>query len=261
MWCARLVLLCALICWAAPALAEQSIFLSPADITENEEGSFSFTLLPSRTPPRKISAAKGREFRARICNPAHLAVTGFGADSDRTLLAIDDPQKHLTAVLGAAKPLPTWQKGQRMYGYASARPGDATVVLVQMGYEIFGSPDEVEALVIAASPEHIEQEYRRYRKHYTPAAGVHAGLATQSGLRLGLSPAEVEAVLGPPLHKDRDTFYSQFIGWMTFSPEMLRRWGWPKDSKAKQGGFDITINVRFDDGKASCIFLRKRYQF
>jgi hypothetical protein len=87
--------------------------------------------------------------------------------------------------------------------------------------------------------------------------GVHAGLATQSGLKLGMTAAEAEAVLGPPQHIQKGLqgtmwFYAASVSVAVSREEATRR-GYPQ--LARVSGQSYPGNVGFD--KYIVLWLRE----
>ncbi len=213
-------------------------------------------------PNRILPAAEGKTLLERLLDPAHMAVTGFGEAANATLRAGDDTKGAAFALLGPAKRLPDWRKCELAYGYVSARPGDSTMVLMDMSDPCMDNDEYVAAFRVCFSQSVLPKEYRQHIKRFVPTKGVHAGLATQSGLRLGLTREEVETVLGKPLWKEKDTYYYGALGDVHFTPELLiARWKWPKDVEAKRGGDDHRITVWFVGGRVSAFEVRKLYDF
>ncbi len=213
-------------------------------------------------PNDRLPAKEGKAILERLLNPAHVVLTGFGEAGNATLRAGDETTATLFAILGPAKRLPDWRRCARSFGYVSARPGDSTVVVAVMGNTCLDNPDYVTGFQVCSSPAGLPKEYRPYLKHFVPSPGIHAGLATQSGLKLGLTRAEVEAVLGKPLWKRTNAYEYGALGDFQFTPEFLiARWHWPKGVESKLGGVDHMIDVWFVGDRVSAFYVSKLYDF
>jgi len=106
----------------------------------------------------------------------------------------------------------------------------------------------------------LPKNYRPHLKRFVPSAGVHAGLATQSGLRLGLTRQEVGGILSAPIWKEKDAYFYGVLADMELPAELLiTRWKWPKDVKAKPGGIEHFIDVWFVGGRVSAFHVWKLY--
>lgn len=211
-------------------------------------------------PHDRLPAQEGKALLERLINPAHMVVTGLGEAGNATLHMGDDAKAVLFSVLGPAKRLPDWRRCTYDFGYSSARPGDSTVVVVKMANPCLDNEDYVSGVLVCYSQTVLPKEYRPYLKRFVPSQGIHAGLATQSGLKLGMTRAEVEAVLGKPLWKRKDAYDYGALGDVQFSPEFLiTRWHWPKDVESKLGGVDHMIDVWFVGGRVSAFLIRKLY--
>lgn len=207
-----------------------------------------------------LPQAEGKALMERMTNPAHMAVTGFGEAANTTLRAGDDTKSAAFAMLGPAKPLPEWRRCKLAFGYVSARSGDSTVVLMDMCNTCQDNKEYVASFFVGFSPTAVPKEYRQHIKHFAPTTGVHAGLATQSGLGLGMARTEVEAVLGKPLWAEKDAFHYQTTRYIRLSSEFLTsRWQWPKDVEPKLGGDYHSITVWFVGGRVCAFEVSKLY--
>jgi hypothetical protein len=207
-----------------------------------------------------LPQAEGKALMERMTNPAHMAVTGFGENSNATLRAGDDTKNTAFGVLGPAKPLPEWRRCKLAFGYISARPGDNTVLLMDMCNTCQDNKEYAASLFVGLNTSTLPKEYRQHVKRFAPSTGVHAELATQSGLKLGMARAEVEEALGKPLWKEKNTFHYQTTRYIQLSSEFLiSRWQWPKDVEPKLGGDYHSITVWFVGGRVSAFELAKLY--
>ena len=211
-------------------------------------------------PPYRLPPKEGKAILERLLNPAHVTVTGLGEAGNATLRMGDDTKAALFALLGPAKRLTDWQRCVHEFGYISARPGDSTVVVVNMANPCLDNEDYVSGFLVCFSPSVLPKEYRPSLKRFVPSAGIHAGLATQSGLKLGMTRAEVEAVLGKPLWKENDSYSYGALGEVSLPPAFLiTRWHWPKDAESRLGADDHTLDVWFVGGQVSAFFVSKLY--
>jgi hypothetical protein len=211
-------------------------------------------------PPDRLPPEEGKAILERLLNPAHMVVTNLGEAGNATLRMGDSTKAELFSVLGPAKRLPDWRRCAHDFGYTSARPGDSTVVVVRMDNPCLGNEDYTSGFIVCFSPSMLPKDYRPYLKRFVPSAGIHAGLTTQSGLKLGMTPAEVEVMLGKPLWKEKNAYSYGALGEVSFPPEFLiTRWHWPKNVESKLGGDERIITVWFVGGRVSCFEVRKLY--
>jgi hypothetical protein len=104
--------------------------------------------------------------------------------------------------------------------YTAATPSDKTAALL-----LYGVDNGDATIAVVADVAFIRQPNLCAR---TPR--VHAGLATLSGIRLGLTRAEVRAILGRPMAADswRDGIKSE--NWEPITPALRRKRGWDKST-------------------------------
>lgn len=211
-------------------------------------------------PPERLPEEAGKAVLERLLDPAHMALTGLGDLENATLHIGDCTKAELFAALGQAKALPLRRRCVSSIGYVSVRPGDSTLVVIGMGNSCLDNPNYVASLGIYYSPSALPRDFRPFLKHFAPSAGIRADLATQSGLRLGLTREEVEGILGKPLWQEKD-LYSYNVNADTLLPAELlaSRWKWPKDVKAKPGDVQHTIDIWFVGGRVSAIYMQKLY--
>lgn len=100
--------------------------------------------------------------------------------------------------------------------YTAATPSDRTAVLLLYG--VYGL---VDAIAVVSDVAFIRQPSLCAR---TPR--VHAGLATLSGIRLGMSRAQVRAILGKPLAADSWRDGIESVKWEPLTPALNRKLGW-----------------------------------
>jgi hypothetical protein len=215
----------------------------------------------SHRPPDKLPPEVGKPLMERLLKPEHLLLTGLGERGEGVLRIGDDRKSALFGFFGPARPLPLGLRCVRELGYVSTRPGDSTLVVVGMGNACLDNPDYVASVSVYFSPSALPKDYRPHFKRFVPSVGAHAGLITQSGLRLGLTRQEVEAIFGPPIWKEKDAYYYGASADMDLPTEMLvTRWGWSKQTKAKPGGVQQFIDVWFVGGRVSAFHVRKIYE-
>jgi len=100
--------------------------------------------------------------------------------------------------------------------YTAATSSDRTAVL--MLYGVYGL---VDAIAVVSDVAFIRQPSLCAR---TPR--VHAGLATLSGIRLGMSRAQVRAILGRPMAADSWRDGVESVNWEQLTPALNRKLGW-----------------------------------
>ncbi|GEM_PF-668801 len=161
----------------------------------------------------------------RIFDEAHDRFLGFGPDANATL-TVDESLRHdVKRTLGPATRLNVGGYEERVLCYASSRPGDDTVAL----FTLSKCPDNCQRV----SEIQVRARKREVRvlDKCARVPGVHAGLATESGLHLGMTATEVEAVLGKPQHIQKGLqgtmwFYAASVG-LAMSREEAARRGFP----------------------------------
>lgn len=211
-------------------------------------------------PPTVLPVIEGKAILERLSDPAHMVMTGLVDGGDATLRVGDSTKAELFAILGSASRLPDKRKSYFAYGYASSRRADSTVVVVDMGVPDFEPPDHVTGFLVCFGPSVLPKEYRPSLKNFSPSPGVSTRLSTQSGLRLGMTRAEVEEVFGKPLWKEKGAYYYGAIRDTLLTAEFLcARWGWPKNVESKPGTVDQFIKVWFVGARVSAFHIRKLY--
>lgn len=259
MWKGSVALLVWLVAFCFSGMVEETHAAKAYVYSRNGEYWCSYPASTNR-PDGRLQHAEGKALLERILDPAHMVVTGLGEAGNATLRIGDDTRAALFAVLGPAKRLPDWQRCVHEFGYVSSRPGDSTIVVVRMDNPCLGNKNDVSGLFVCFSPTVLPKEYRPYLKRFVPSMGIHAGVVTQSGLKLGMTPAEVEVVLGKAVWKEKDAYYYAALADALFSPEFLStRWHWPKNVESKPGGDERIITVWFVGGRVSCFEVRKLY--
>ena len=109
----------------------------------------------------------------------------------RFLKAETTPFDRILQIMGPGKESsPAWPRAEGFTGrcYASSRDGDVTALLF-----IWGTNDMAQCVAVFKSRAQLAPSV-----DCSPSDHVNAGLRTPEGLRLGMTRAEVEALLGTP---------------------------------------------------------------
>jgi len=195
---------------------------------------------------------KGKAAFDRAMDPGHVILTGLGPAKDQTLTLDETTQEQFFAVLGRAGRIPDKHPDYPAFGYVSSLPGDSTVLLLI----VEGWP--------ASGQRVYEAELRsdgtgyEFAEHLQPSPAVNKNIATQSGLRLGLTKDQVKVLLGWPLHEDKNGLWYGASFKHTFPlAEVLAR---GCDAKYAQDWALVyrNIDIRFTKGRASSILLFHR---
>jgi len=103
--------------------------------------------------------------------------------------------------------------------YTAATPSDKTAVLLLYGL------DKGDATIAVVS----DVAFIRQPSLCARTPRVHAALSTVSGIRLGMSRAQVRAILGRPMAADswRDGIWSS--KWEPLTPTLNRKLGWEEN--------------------------------
>lgn len=173
----------------------------------------------------------------RVFDERHDRFQGFGPNDDQALTVDESAHQDVTAVLGKTQRLNVGGYEERMLCYTSARSGDDTVALFTLSH----CPDDCKR-VMEIQVRAQKREVRVLDK-CSATTGVHAGLATQSGLRLGLTRAQVQAILGPPLATRGDKWLYAASVSVAFSKEEATRRGYPQ---MENENLEYPINPVFD---------------
>jgi hypothetical protein len=163
------------------------------------------------TPPRDIA-------------PRHLTVGPFGPTDGRGAGGlylrpeIMDTERvpELFGIIPVSEPSLEGMHGVEGWCYTAATPDDRTAVLLLYGL------DKGDATIAVVS----DVAFIRQPSLCARTPRVHAGLATVSGIRLGMSRAQVRAILGRPMAADswRDGIESK--KWEPLTPALKRKLGW-----------------------------------
>lgn len=130
----------------------------------------------------------GRAYDLPVMQAGHFTITGLGKGGGKSLVLDTKPFDAAENIFGPAPVINIDGVTRYLRCYTSSRPDDRTAVLAapSMGGTLGG-------MMILADKGLVKQQ-----SLCRGSAAVHAGLATKSGLRLGMTRPEVEALLGPP---------------------------------------------------------------
>jgi hypothetical protein len=133
---------------------------------------------------------------------------------------------------------------ERVLCYASSRPGDDTVALFTLS-KCPENCQRVSEIQVRARKREV-----RVLSKCARVPGVHAGIATESGLHLGMTGAEVEAVLGKPQHVQKGLqgtmwFYAAKVS-VAMSREEATRRGFPGVEHKPIPGTSVCPTPGFD---------------
>lgn len=203
------------------------------------------------------SASVSDEVFDRIFDEAHDSFVGFGPEGNATLTVDESLRADVEGVLGKTTRLDVGGYEERVLCYASSRPGDDTVALFTLS-KCPENCQRVSEIQVRAKKREV-----RVLSKCAQVPGVHADIATQSGLHLGMAGAEVEAVLGKPQHVQKGLqgtmwFYAASVS-LAMSREEATRRGFPAvehvpvpgTSYSPTPGFDKFIVLWLRDGRVS----------
>lgn len=122
----------------------------------------------------------------------------------------------LFGTIPASEPSLEDMHGVEGWCYTAATPNDRTAVLLLYG--VYGL---VNTIAVVSDVAFIRQPSLCAR---TPR--VHAGLATLSGIRLGMSRAQVRAILGRPMAADSWRDGVESVNWEPLTPALNHKLGW-----------------------------------
>ncbi len=258
MWCVRLSMLLACVLFALPANARAG-FLAHGSEIDFIRGHDYFAFdsdyaLRGGQQEYAFQANYPDEVFKRIYDEAHDRFKGFGADGNQTLTVDESLHGDVTAALGKATRLNLGGYEERMLCYASSRPGDDTVALFTLS-KCPENCSRVSEIQVRARKREV-----RVLDKCARVPGVHAGITTESGLKLGMTAAEVEAVLGPPQYTTKGLqgtmwFYGASVS-VAFSDDEADRRGYPRLSFSRMEfpvhpGFDKFIVLWLRGGRVS----------
>ncbi|WP_449243410.1 hypothetical protein [Desulfovibrio sp.] len=203
-------------------------------------------------PSVALRPDQGRAAFERVNAPANVILTGLGPSEGQTLTLDRTGMRQVLDLLGKADPLPDDCPGVPLFGYKSARQGDSTVLLVAVD-----AADTPGSRVYMAE---LRADARGLKsKSLRSSQAVHAGIATQSGLRLGLTRAQVAAILGWPQHEDKKSMEYGAVQEQAFSLDEIRARGHEKDAGGGPASVYRVIHLAFDkESRVSRLWLYHR---
>jgi hypothetical protein len=180
--------------------------------------------LKVQNPDRNIPPLGQEGTPPKDIDPRHLTVGPFGPMDGRGAgrLYIRPESIREERIPGLFGKIPVSEPSlEDMHGvegwcYTAATPSDKTAVLLLYG--VYGL---VDAIAVVSDVAFIRQPSLCAR---TPR--VHAGLATLSGIRLGMSRAQVRAILGRPMAADSWRDGIESVKWEPLTPALNRKLGW-----------------------------------
>lgn len=229
MWCARFSILLACALLLPPAAASAGFLAHGAEIDDvRGHDYFAFHsdyALKGGMQTYGFQANYPDEVFERIFDEAHDRFNGFGPEGNATLTVDESLRADVEATLGTTTRLNVGGYEERVLCYASSRPGDDTVALFTLS-KCPENCQRVSEIQVRARKREV-----RVLDKCARVPGVHAGIATQSGLHLGMTGAEVEAVLGRPQHIQKGLqgtmwFYAASVS-VAMSREEATRRGFP----------------------------------
>jgi hypothetical protein len=165
----------------------------------------------------------GPQWSAPVMQPGHYTVLDFGQSANFTITLETVRLAALSPLLGPAEEhRPSIAEyEQEIRCYVSARPGDVTAILFRSGIN-----DLISEVTVLGDKRRV-----RHLKQCAATPGVHAGLSTASGLRLGLSRVQVEKMLGPPHGLRKEKLLYAADGSSPITNAVRQRLGWldPQD--------------------------------
>jgi len=184
------------------------------------------------------------EMTNRIFDERHDRFVGFGPEGNATLTVDESLRADVEATLGTTTRLNLGGYEERVLCYASSRPGDDTVALFTLS-KCPENCQRVSEIQVRARKREV-----RVLSKCARVPGVHAGIATESGLHLGMTAAEAEAVLGKPQHIQKGLqgamwFYAASVG-VAMSREEATRRGFPGVEHKPIPGTSVCPTPGFD---------------
>lgn len=180
--------------------------------------------LKVQNPDRNIPPLGQEGAPLKDIDPRHLTVGPFGPTDGRGAggLSFRPEDMNSERIPGLFGKIPVSEPSlEDMHGiegwcYTAATPSDRTAVLLLYGV------DKGDATIAVVS----DVAFIRQPSLCARTPRVHAGLATLSGIRLGMSRAQVRAILGKPMAADswRDGIAS--VKWEPLTPALKRKLGW-----------------------------------
>lgn len=203
-------------------------------------------------PAGPLPQDRGWEAFDRADDPGHAVFTGLGPARDQTLAMDQADLEQVFDLLGRTRHIPDKSPAEPRFGYASSLPGDSTVLLVRLDDcpEICGPVLEVELRRDAQGLAQVPD------LRLSPA--VHAGIATRSGLRLGLTRSQVKAVLGQPRYEDEVSLHYGAMYERTFNLDEVLARGRDQTFAGRLVDVYRCIAVTLDQGRVSGLWVQQR---
>lgn len=180
--------------------------------------------LKVQNPDRNVPPLGKEGTPPKDIDPRHLTVGPFGPTDGRGAggLYIQPETMREERIPGLFGKIPVSEPSlEDMHGvegwcYTAATPSDRTAVLLLYG--VYGL---VDAIAVVSDVAFIRQPSLCAR-----TSRVHAGLATLSGIRLGMSRAQVRAILGRPMAADSWRDGIESVKWEPLTPALTHKLGW-----------------------------------
>lgn len=220
-------------CCASPSSFVLSVFLScvflgslAGQAQAGNKGVFvtAEAFLKVQNPDRNIAPLGKDGTPPKDIAPRHLTIGPFGPTDGRDAGGLyirpeDMDNERIPGLFGkipVSEPSLEDMHGVEGWCYTSATPSDRTAVLLLYGL------DKGDATIAVVS----DVAFIRQPSLCARTPRVHAGLATLSGIRMGLSRAQVRAILGRPMAADswRDGIKSE--NWEPLTSALKRKLGW-----------------------------------
>ncbi len=241
-------LLAAMWC-CVPPLLSMLLATTSARAVEISLHNGEYSLAREKQPSLILPPVEGKTAFDRIMDPAHLTFTGLGPAGDKALTVDRDGPEEFFTVLGRTPRLPDFHPESPMFAYVSSRPGDSTMLLTRAT----DCPDPCARVFWIRLQR--DGEDVPYPCHAHRTSGLGGDAATASGLRLGMTPDEVRAVLGPtPAEADGSLYYQADYGANLPREEILAR-GWPERYAEKSQLITRIVKITFRDDRAASIFV------
>jgi hypothetical protein len=226
---------------AARATAHDDVFLEGQGRGRQADG------LPGPRPQDQ-----GWEVFDRADDPAHAIFTGLGPERDQILAMDQAGLEQVFGLLGRTRRIPDAFPAEPCFGYASSLPGDSTVLLVRL--------DDCPEICFPVLEVELRRDARglAHAADLWPSPAVHAGIATRSGLRLGLTRDQVKAVLGRPRYEDEISLHYGALYEHSFNRDEVLARGRDEGCAGRLVGVYRCIAVTFDQGRVSGLWVQQR---
>lgn len=175
-------------------------------------------------PGRNIPPLDPNRMPSQDIDPRHLTVGPFGLTDGRgageLYIKVDAMEQERVPGLFGKVPVsePSLKDMHEIEGwcYTAASSDDKTAVLM-----LYGIGARIDTIAVVSDVALVRQPSLCAR-----SPRVHAGLATLSGLKMGLTRQQVRAILGKPLAADswRDGILS--VKWEPLTPALKRKLEW-----------------------------------